>query len=172
MRAATLGGQEFHAVLRYAGVDGEPADRPVQWGPRGLRSEDLRALNPVPLQAKPRELTLTLGGTMQPYRWSINDQYFPKADPIKLARGEAVRFLLQNPTMMDHPVHLHGHSFHVLGQPGQLNTSDPPLKDTVNIPAKGALVLQWVAGNPGKWFFHCHIEWHLATGMARIIEIV
>jgi FtsP/CotA-like multicopper oxidase with cupredoxin domain len=72
---------------------------------------------------------------------------------------------------MDHPFHLHGHSFYVLGKPGSLNFADPPLKDTVNIPSMGGLVIQWRANNPGKWFFHCHIEWHLAAGMARVVEI-
>ena len=108
---------------------------------------------------------------MKPYRWNINEQYFPKADPIVLKKDQLVRFVFENPTGMDHPFHLHGHSFHVLGKPGALNLKDPPLKDTVTIPAKGGLVIQWRANNPGKWFFHCHIEWHLATGMARVIEI-
>jgi FtsP/CotA-like multicopper oxidase with cupredoxin domain len=44
-------------------------------------------------------------------------------------------------------------------------------KDTINVPSKGEVVVQWLADNPGRWFFHCHIEWHLATGMARVIEI-
>ena len=82
-----------------------------------------------------------------------------------------MRFVFDNPTGMDHPFHLHGHSFYMLGKPGALNLTDPPLKDTINVPAKESLVIQWQADNPGKWFFHCHIEWHLATGMARVIEI-
>jgi FtsP/CotA-like multicopper oxidase with cupredoxin domain len=72
---------------------------------------------------------------------------------------------------MAHPFHLHGHYFRVLGQPGALNLKDPAAKDTVRVPAKSDLVIQWEATNPGRWFFHCHIEWHLAAGMARVIEI-
>ena len=72
---------------------------------------------------------------------------------------------------MDHPFHLHGHSFYVLGKPAALNLIDPSLKDSVNVPARSDLVVQWVADNPGRWFFHCQIEWHMATGMARVIEI-
>ena len=41
----------------------------------------------------------------------------------------------------------------------------------VNVPSEGEVAIQWVANNPGHWFFHCHLEWHLATGMARIIKI-
>jgi FtsP/CotA-like multicopper oxidase with cupredoxin domain len=59
----------------------------------------------------------------------------------------------------------------VLGKPDMLNLSDPVQKDSVNVPANSTLLLQWTTTNPGHWFFHCHIEWHLATGMARVIEI-
>jgi FtsP/CotA-like multicopper oxidase with cupredoxin domain len=72
---------------------------------------------------------------------------------------------------MDHPFHLHGHYFYVLGPPDHLNLIDPPQKDTVNVPTHSRLVLDWKANNPGHWFFHCHIEWHAATGMARVVEI-
>jgi FtsP/CotA-like multicopper oxidase with cupredoxin domain len=172
IRAATLDGNEVVGMLRYAGAgDGTPVNTKVKWGARALTPEQLRAPAAVELDPKPREIPLLLGGSMMPYRWSINGQYYPKADQIELNEGEAVRFILKNPTGMDHPFHLHGHSFRVLGKPGALNLTDPPLKDTINVPAKGDVVIQWVADNPGKWFFHCHIEWHLAAGMARVIEI-
>ncbi|MBX9625609.1 MAG: multicopper oxidase domain-containing protein [Gemmataceae bacterium] len=118
-----------------------------------------------------RELPVRLGGGMRPFRWSVNGQFYPDADPIVLRKDEWVRFVFDNPTGMDHPVHLHGHSFRVLGKPGALNSTDPPLKGTVNVPAKSGLVVQWQATNPGRWFFHCHIEWHLMTGMARVIRV-
>jgi FtsP/CotA-like multicopper oxidase with cupredoxin domain len=172
IRAGTLDGHEILAVLRYADAAGaEPDPSPVRWGPRALTPDDMRSREPVELAAKPREIPLLLGGSMMPYRWSINDQYYPKADPIELANGEEVRMALRNPTGMDHPFHLHGHSFHVLGLPGALNLTDPVRKDTINVPSRGEVVIQWRADNPGRWFFHCHIEWHLATGMARVLEI-
>jgi FtsP/CotA-like multicopper oxidase with cupredoxin domain len=172
VRAATLDGKEARAVLRYAGAPaGDPEAAPARWGAHTLTREEMRARAPVALAAKPREIALTLGGSMKPYRWSINEQFYPKADPLVLTKGDAVRFHLRNPTGMDHPFHLHGHYFRVLGKPGALNLKDPVQKDTVNVPAKEELVIQWQATNPGRWFFHCHIEWHLATGMARVIEI-
>jgi hypothetical protein len=125
----------------------------------------------VQLADKPQEIKLTLGGTMAPYAWNINRQEYPKSDPIKLTANQPVRFIIENPTMMDHPFHLHGHYFYVLGKPDALNLTDPVQKDSLNVPAKSTIVLQWTTTNPGHWFFHCHIEWHLATGMARVIEI-
>ncbi|MGE3803154.1 MAG: multicopper oxidase family protein, partial [Gemmataceae bacterium] len=172
IRAVTGDGNEIRAVLRYKGSKkDEPEESPVKWGEKALTLADLRSRQPVKLDPKPRESTYVLGGTMKPYRWNINKQFFPEADPIELAKDEHVRFVLKNETMMDHPFHLHGHSFYVLGKSDSLNVKDPPLKDTIAVPAKGDMVIQWVARNPGHWFFHCHIEWHLATGMARVIKI-
>jgi multicopper oxidase len=172
IRSVTLDGNETRAILSYADAKGTlPPELPVKWGARMLMLEALRSPEPAKLAEKPREVPIVLGGSMMPYRWSIGDEYYPKAKPIVLEKGEPVRLLVRNPTGMDHPLHLHGHYFSVLGKPGSLNLTDPPLKDTVNVPARSELVLQWVATNPGRWFFHCHIEWHLATGMARVFEI-
>jgi FtsP/CotA-like multicopper oxidase with cupredoxin domain len=172
IRAVTPDGNEIRAVLRYRGASGAgPEAKPVRWGPRALTPEQMCSRGPVQLAAKPRKIPLLLGGSMQPYRWSINNRYYPKAGPIEIAKGEVIRFTIRNPTRMDHPFHLHGHSFHVLGDPGALNLTDPVLKDTINVPSNGEVVIQWLADNPGRWFFHCHIEWHLATGMARVLEI-
>src|SRR5262249_54857052 len=152
-------------------VGSRPDDTRVRGGRRAIPPAAIRSREPIQLDAKPRQIPLLLGGSMVPYRWSINDQYYPKADPIEISKGELIRFTLRNPTGMDHPFHLHGHSFYVLGKPGALNLVDPVLKDTINVPSNGVVVIQWRADNPGRWFFHCHIEWHLATGMARVLEI-
>jgi FtsP/CotA-like multicopper oxidase with cupredoxin domain len=172
IRVATLDGNEGRAVLRYEGSpEAAPADTPPRWGGRALSPAQLRSPRPARLPDRPKEIPLTLVGSMRPYRWGINEQYYPKADPVELAEGEWVRMVFRNPTGMDHPFHLHGHYFYVLGQPGALNREDPPQKDTVSVPAGGGLVIQWQATNPGRWFFHCHVEWHLETGMARVIDI-
>jgi multicopper oxidase len=172
IRAVTLDGNEIRAVLRYAGAaGGEPETTPLRWGERALTLDMMRSPAPVALADRPREIPFRLGGSMMPYRWDINGAFYPKAEPYVFGKDEPVRILFQNPTGMDHPFHLHGHYFHVLGKPGALNLKDPVQKDTVNVPAKSELVIQWLTKNPGRWFFHCHIEWHLATGMARVLEI-
>jgi FtsP/CotA-like multicopper oxidase with cupredoxin domain len=109
IRAVTLAGNPILAVLRYAGAAlAEPEEGAVKWGPRALRPEDMRSREPVTLAAQPREIPLTLGGSMMPYRWSINEQFYPKADPIDIQKDEPVRFVIRNPTRMSHPFHLHG----------------------------------------------------------------
>lgn len=172
IRVATLDNKEALAVLRYAGSGAaEPEPSPVRWGDRRLTPDQMRSRGPVELPEKPRDVPLLLGGSMMPYRWDINKETYPKAPPIDLQKDEWVRMAFRNPTGMDHPFHLHGHYFYVLGKPDALNLKDPVQKDTVNVPAGGELVIQWQAKNPGRWFFHCHIEWHLEAGMARVIQI-
>ncbi|CAL1527060.1 unnamed protein product, partial [Lymnaea stagnalis] len=76
-----------------------------------------------------------------------------------------------------HPIHMHGHSFHVvkMGYP----TYDPETGrveryleiyinsaiDTIIIPTGGYVVLRIKADNPGLWLMHCHIELHSMDGM-------
>ena len=172
IRAVTLDGKEVRAIFRTRGArPAEPRPGPVVWGRRALTLAMLRPLEPVNLARAPfREVTLQMGGNMAPYSWTINGQAYPQSSPIPVERGESIRLVLENPTEMDHPMHLHGHSFYVLGRPDRLNPTDPLLRDTVNVPARSTLVLQWAATNPGRWLFHCHIEWHLATGMASGFE--
>ncbi len=172
IQVATLDGREGRAVLRYAGSAAkEPASTEVRWGAKMLRSDQMRSREPVQLGEEPTPMAINLVGSMKPCRWGINGAYYPRAAAIELSKDQWVRMIFRNPTSMDHPFHLHGHYFFVLGKPGTLNLKDPVAKDTVNIPAKGELVIQWQAKNPGRWFFHCHIEWHLEAGMARVIEI-
>ncbi|XP_074657254.1 uncharacterized protein LOC141910414 [Tubulanus polymorphus] len=50
-----------------------------------------------------------------------------------------------------------------------LNLNNPPQKDTIFIPKGGYAVIRFKADNPGVWFLHCHIEEHLADGMAMVV---
>ena len=52
----------------------------------------------------------------------------------------------------------------------ELNVENPPVKDTVVIPARGYVVIRFRTLNPGYWFFHCHMESHALEGMAMIIN--
>ncbi|KAI8423722.1 hypothetical protein MSG28_012753 [Choristoneura fumiferana] len=90
----------------------------------------------------------------------------------------------------NHPFHLHGHSFRVIGmrrlanettieevkafdEAGLLkrNLKNAPIKDTVTVPDGGYTVLRFKADNPGYWLFHCHIEFHVEIGMALVFKV-
>ena len=95
--------------------------------------------------------------------WTMNGQAYPAADPLSVRQGERVRVRLTNHSMMIHPMHLHGHFFHV----GQA------VKDTVIVPPfMGRVDFEFVADNPGNWFFHCHNVYHMESGMARVVRYV
>ena len=85
---------------------------------------------------------------------------------MPLKRGEMLRLELVNDTMMHHPIHLHGHFFRVLNGQGARS----PLKHTVDIPPMGRRTIEFEANEPGDWMFHCHILYHMMSGMARIFS--
>ncbi|THH16945.1 hypothetical protein EW146_g3773 [Bondarzewia mesenterica] len=71
-----------------------------------------------------------------------------------------------------HPIHLHGHAFNVIRSAGSTayNYIDPVIRDTVNIGTTGDNVtFRFVTDNPGPWFMHCHIDWHLQAGFAVVM---
>jgi FtsP/CotA-like multicopper oxidase with cupredoxin domain len=135
-------------------------------GSRQLNYDQLRSIEPTTLTEGPmRRFTLDLTGNMRNYVWSINNQIYPDADPLRFNQGDRVRIDSVNKTMMWHPMHLHGHFFRLL-MPG-VDTRNCPLKHTVSVPPKKTISLEFFADNPGKWFFHCHNLYHLEAGMAR-----
>ena len=44
-------------------------------------------------------------------------------------------------------------------------------RDTFMVKPNGHIVLRFRADNPGIWLFHCHIEWHVDSGLlATMVE--
>lgn len=92
-------------------------------------------------------------------------------------------FINHTATVNDtHPIHIHGHSFQVLevgfedtyetGNPVYRNlTRDALPKDTIMIPDGGYAVVRFRATNLGYWFFHCHVEIHMHTGMRLTFKV-
>jgi FtsP/CotA-like multicopper oxidase with cupredoxin domain len=91
--------------------------------------------------------------------------------------GEWIYIIVESSIPLNHPIHLHGHDFLILGtgsgkytnQPLKMN--NPPRRDTVNMPAAGWVVIAFETDNPGAWLMHCHIGWHTSMGFAlQILE--
>jgi hypothetical protein len=68
--------------------------------------------------------------------------------------------------MMRHPMHLHGHFFRVLNGQGDY----APLKNTLDIMPMETDTLEFRGDATGDWFFHCHILYHMMSGMGRIFD--
>ncbi|MEJ0102106.1 MAG: multicopper oxidase domain-containing protein [Bacteroidota bacterium] len=113
-----------------------------------------------------RDLHFNLTGNMNRYVWSIDNKTISESDKILIRKGENIRIILYNGTMMRHPMHLHGHFFRVLN--GQGNYS--PLKNTLDILPMETDTLEFAATESGDWFFHCHILYHMMSGMGRIFS--
>ena len=47
--------------------------------------------------------------------------------------------------------------------------NNPMLRDTIEIPSGGSVTIRWIADNPGAWILHCHIDFHLAVGLAMVV---
>ncbi len=100
--------------------------------------------------------------------WTINDQKFSDAEPIRLKYGERVRLKFTNETMMAHPMHLHGMFVQLEnGQPA----AKLPNKHTVIIPPGGSYSVLLTADEPGEWAFHCHLLYHMMSGMMRKVVV-
>ena len=128
-----------------------------------LRSVDQTVFNKsLPV----REIPLTLTGNMIRYKWSFDYIPLSKADKILIKKGEVVRFKFYNNTMMRHPMHFHGHFFRFINAQGDYS----PLKHTFDIRPMETVTIEFLADADQDWFFHCHILYHMATGMGRIVS--
>ena len=147
---------------------GTPAVEPPRPLPPYAR---LKARSPttLPKAAPHRTLPLHLTGDMTRYTWSINGKPLKEDSTIPVKRGEVLRLELINDTMMHHPMHLHGHFFRLLMDPDH-PSPHAPLKHTVDVPPMTRRTIEFLANEYGDWFFHCHILYHMESGMARVFS--
>jgi iron transport multicopper oxidase len=147
-----------------------------------------------------QRIDMKLGGTMKSYEWTINGKKWSLNDvnlkvPLSLLKGlftpqvnanilniplnNVVDIQLTNPTMMQHPFHIHGHKFWVVRSRPMADTTSttalptdrPMFKDTINIPPSYRVTLRVLFDNPGPWLFHCHTSFHLNRGMAVVFMV-
>jgi multicopper oxidase len=124
-----------------------------------LLSTDLRAADDVRLVSRvvERAHDLILGGSMMPFRWTINGQRYPDTAPLPVVEGERVRLRFVNHGMMFHPMHVHGHTFALVDGGAR--------KDTVIVGPMRLVEVDLDANNPGQWMTHCHNAYHAERGM-------
>ncbi|HEV2568723.1 copper resistance system multicopper oxidase [Sphingomonas sp.] len=166
-------------VKRGPGIDmvaPMPADRTGD-RPTGLEDAPHRVLTyhqlsplvPFPDKRPPaRQVDIHLTGNMERFMWSFDGRKLNEgAEPIRFERNERVRVNLINNSMMNHPIHLHGHFFEVVtGQP-----HGNPIKHTVNVMPGGKASFDLTADAPGDWAFHCHLLYHMHAGMMNVVKV-
>jgi len=121
----------------------------------------------LPNDAPVKELKFTLTGNMNRYVWSMDNKVLSETDKIPVKKGEILRIVLYNNSMMRHPMHLHGFDFRVLNGQGEY----APLKNVLDIMPMETDTIEFLANKEGDWFFHCHILYHMMAGMNRVFAV-
>ncbi|MBB3911411.1 copper resistance system multicopper oxidase [Sphingomonas desiccabilis] len=148
---------------------GEPGQGLADAGHRVLVYRDLVALAPNPdVRAPSRSIEVHLTGNMERYMWSMDGlRMSDSMEPLPFSLGERVRVKLVNDTMMGHPIHLHGHFFELVTGHG----GHAPRKHTVLVHPGGTVTFDFTADAIGDWAFHCHMLYHMASGMMRVVSV-
>ncbi|KAI9308063.1 multicopper oxidase-domain-containing protein, partial [Cunninghamella echinulata] len=114
---------------------------------------------------------LTIGGNLS----SNVDVYGPQSMAFVMKHLDFIEVVVTNFDAGNHPFHLHGYTFYMVGRGNGTWTGDrsqvewfsnPMSRDTILINSETFVVIRFRADNPGTWFFHCHIDWHLESGLA------
>jgi len=149
-------------MVMYPELDGEEK-MPVTLNYAMLKSPVKTTLPDVPI----RTLNFELTGNMNRYVWTVNNKTISESDKILIKAGENVRIIITNNSMMRHPMHLHGHFFRLLNGQGEY----APLKNVLDIMPMETDTIEFNASEEyGDWFFHCHILYHMMSGMGKIFS--
>ncbi len=127
-----------------------------------LRSPEKTTLPKAPT----RQMEFQLTGNMNRYVWTLDNKTISEEDKILIKKGENLRIILYNNSMMRHPMHLHGHDFRVINGQGDY----APLKNVLDIMPMERDTIEFSASESGDWFFHCHILYHMMSGMGKIFS--
>jgi FtsP/CotA-like multicopper oxidase with cupredoxin domain len=138
-------------------------------GDRLLSYADLRFLGEqVDTRKEGREILVTLGGNMERYIWTMNGKTMQDTKPVALRYGERVKLTFVNETMMAHPMHLHGMFVQL---DNQQPTNKLPDKTVVIVPPGKSYSVLLTADEAGEWSFHCHLLYHMASGMMSKVVV-
>jgi iron transport multicopper oxidase len=110
--------------------------------------------------------------------------YGSNTNTFVLGHNEVVEIVINNMDPGKHPFHLHGHAFQVIYRSPEGDDEENPIvydpsnpkhhefpeypmiRDTIEVNANGFIIIRFKSDNPGVWFFHCHVDWHLEQGLA------
>jgi CopA family copper-resistance protein len=149
-------------------VVSDPGPRLRGNGRRVLVYNDLRTVGgSIDPRPPVRDIVLRLTGNMNRFIWGFDGRKYSQAEPIRLAYGERVRFVLVNDTMMTHPIHLHGMWSEVEGEDGAFLVR----KHTVMVHPGKYVKFRVTADARGRWAFHCHLLYHMEAGMFREVVV-
>ncbi|KAF5386381.1 hypothetical protein D9757_006715 [Collybiopsis confluens] len=186
------------AILRYKGAANADPTAPMSLGPaagelNALVEANLRPLVTAPAPDADINITLNLVVTAGKAQWNVNNvSYLSPEVPtlVKILDGanSAADFNVTENTFIlpankivqvifppseddeEHPFHLHGNNFWLIksNSSEEINTANPVKRDVAGVGSTGTII-RFSTANPGPWFFHCHIFWHLQAGLATVM---
>ncbi len=114
----------------------------------------------------------TIPNTMSmEFNWLLfNGKAGPASRPLVVRLGDRVRIRMINLGMDHHPIHVHGHTFHVTGtEGGRIPKSAWIPGNTVLVGVAQARDVEFIANNPGEWMLHCHLPHHMMNQMSSTV---
>jgi len=114
-----------------------------------------------------REIELHLTGNMERYTWSLDGLEFGRSTPVHFRHGERLRVVLVNDTMMTHPMHLHGMWSELEDPDGGFQVR----KHTISVQPAQRVSFLVTADALGRWAWHCHLLYHMESGMFREVVV-
>jgi FtsP/CotA-like multicopper oxidase with cupredoxin domain len=151
-------------AIEYAGMKG-----PAKWLAPPASEWDYTIFGEA-TEAAPAEVTAPIvitpgtGGNL----WAVNGKSWPDTDDIYLRPGIRNRLIFDNRGDMDHPFHLHRHTFELVRVAGKPVAGVS--KDVVNVPARKVVEVDVMAGSPGPSLFHCHQQFHMDFGFMAMLK--
>lgn len=104
--------------------------------------------------------------------WAFNGvANLPEAPLFSASQGETIIVETVNDTAFAHAMHIHGHHFRIIERSGSSVDEGMPWRDTFMIGPTQTTRIAFVADNPGKWLYHCHMLEHAAAGMNTWFEV-
>lgn len=128
----------------------------------------LTAMKPLAGYGASSQEDVVLGGDMANYAWTLSRKAGGVNQALPLRAGDRIEVTMANQSMMGHPMHLHGHHFQVVAVDGR--RIEGAMRDTVWVPPMRKVTIAFDANNPGRWAFHCHHLYHMATGMMTTMD--
>ena len=108
--------------------------------------------------------------TANEFNWfTFNGHTAPSIPVMNVKQGERVRISIGNLAMNNHPIHIHGYSWTVVGtEGGPIKKSAQWNGSTVDVAPGSTRTVEFVAWNPGLWRFHCHKLHHVMHAHAQV----
>jgi FtsP/CotA-like multicopper oxidase with cupredoxin domain len=125
-----------------------------------------------------RILVLNIWGELRPdssfnNALAINGKSWPYTERFEVMQGDSLRWRVINPTVRQHPMHLHGAYFRVDARGDAhtdtlFSTARRRMAVTEQMEPHSTMRMTWSPATPGNWLFHCHLAFHVIASAARL----